>query len=614
MPTRQFVSPCVGFCRSAILILLTLGTVPTGRLFAVDDFRPLLEAAIRDGKPEVVIPPGVYRLAPIKGSTHVPVHGAQNLRIIADGVTLVCTKLTRAVDFDQCKNVTLRGLTVDYDPLPFTQGTVVRVADDASSIDVRLHAGYPREPYSRIDVCDPATRFRKRGMPFLWGTHAAMADEQTVRVMRADLGKTAAVGDLVSLSTGQEPGGAPHGVCVSGCEGMVFENVTVFSAPGFGIFEQSGEGGMRYTHCRVMPGPKPPGATEDRLLSSSWDAMQSSTVKRGPLVERCEIRDAGDDSWSVQSSDYLVVAADGPRAVIAFRDTYSAGPQVGDRLAKNLDAEPVVITAREGVSLDKAEMTDEARQKLRTAPAWSDWKVGPKALQIEYSGKTPLAVGDTVYCPDREGNGFIFRDNIVHSPGRILIKAGKGLIENNQVTDGHCGVTVCPELPGSGAAGIEDLVIRGNRFSGTGYFCPSWNTSQAGSVSITSTTGSKQFRAPGFFRNIVIENNCFDDICGPAIVAASTAGLHIAGNTFCHLMSVKPTDTGGAYGVDPGALIWLAQSQNVSVANNRVYEPGTFFKQPFVEKDADPAIQTQLRAGVQVFDGQPCPGSARGGH
>ena len=43
-------------------------------------------------------------------------------------------------------------------------------------------------------------------------------------------------------------------------------------------------------------------------------------MRKGPLLEKCEIRDAGDDSWSVQSSDFLVVAKNGPTAVIAFRE------------------------------------------------------------------------------------------------------------------------------------------------------------------------------------------------------------------------------------------------------------------------------------------------------
>ncbi|MBI5833998.1 MAG: hypothetical protein HZB16_17025, partial [Armatimonadetes bacterium] len=85
------------------------------------EFRDLVSAAIAAKATRVVIPPGVYRGGPEgNGACHLVWRGIANLEIVADGVTLVCTKPTRALGLDHCRDVTIRGLTIDYDPLPFT--------------------------------------------------------------------------------------------------------------------------------------------------------------------------------------------------------------------------------------------------------------------------------------------------------------------------------------------------------------------------------------------------------------------------------------------------------------------------------------------------------------
>ena len=225
-----------------------------------------------------------------------------------------------------------------------------------------------------------------------------------------------------------------------------------------------------------------------------------------------------------------------------------------------------------------------------------------KAIEITVNGEFPYQIGEAVYCPDRQGAGFVFRNNKLHSPGRVLIKAGDGLMENNTILGGHAGVTVCPETSGYGAFGISNLTIRNNRFSGTGYFCPSWWNTQAGCVSITAGGPGKTLRPAGAFRNIVIENNRFEDINGSSIVVTSTDGLRISNNTFHRVMTVKPNDSGGSYGMDGGVLVWLAHCAGVKANGNRFSEPGDFFKQSATGTNLSPEETERIRSG---FTGNP---------
>ena len=560
------------------------------------DIQKLIDEAIKQKAAEVVIPPGTYRVQPAAGSkVHLQVKGAKNLAIKADGVTLLCGKRTTAVEFASCKNVSLRGLTIDYDPLCFTQGKVIGVAEDNKWVDVQLDEGYPREAFSRIDVVDPVTRFRKRGMPFLWDTKAEMAGDATVRVFRENIGKAVKVGDLASLSTGPDSGGQPHGMTITSCADMVFERVIVHSAPGFGIFESDGQGGSTYRQCAVEPGPKPAGATESRLLSSSWDAMMAAAVRKGPVVEECRLEKAGDDSWSVQSTDYLVLSVDGSTAVIAARHSYDVYPKVGERFTTGLNAPEAVITSLRPVNLDSLSLDEGIRTKMKEAKTWEVWGASNKAFEVTVNGDFPFPVGQNLYNPDRQCNGFVFRNNRLHNSGRILIKASDGLIEGNEVKDGHAGVTLAPEYPGS-IGGLRNIVIRNNRFVGTGYFCAAPWSGQAGCISMSG----KGVGGSPVFKDIVIEKNYFEDFNGPGILVVSADGVRITDNLFQNVMAEEPNPTGRDLGIDGEALIWVARSSNLTVTGNRVVQPGAYLKKKVVIQGEGNGIVEAIESGIAI--------------
>ena len=494
---------------------------------------------------------------PAGDNTFLHLKGLHDLTIVADGVRLVCTYRTRAITFDHCSNVTLQGVTVDYDPLPFTQGDIVAIANDKSSIDVKIHAGYPAVANSRIDIVDPKTRFRKRGMPFLWGTKAELIAPDVVRVSLKDIGYAAAVGDMASLSGWVDPGGIPHAIGVETCSHMTLKNVTVCASPSMGIIESDGDGGSYYDGCRVVPGP-PPGRHAGRLLSTNHDAMQSVYVKNGPMVENCDIERAGDNSWSVQSSSYLVIDPQGTSVVLGYTDGWTDGPQVGERITTGLDGATAAIVDRQFV------------------PAQPDWPKAPKYLHVDLDHDVGLTVGNHVFDVDRMGNGFVFRHNHTHSSGRVLIKAG-GLVEDNVLDTPHA-LDVCPETAGDGD--IRNLTIRSNTIVASGYFCPAHWSTQAGAVSVSAGGKWPNFQTVPGFDHIVIENNTFKEIDGPNIVVASARNVTIAGNRFINPQHVPPTMTGDDYKVDHGSVVFIAQSSNVTLRDNTIVDPGPYLTVP----------------------------------
>lgn len=547
-------------------------------LQATEDFRATFAEAAKRGDKKIIIPPGTYRLAPEgNGKVVWTIQNLQDTEIVAEGVTLISTKLTRAVALDRCSRVTLRGLTVDYDPLPFTQGAVTGVSPDLDWIEVTLHAGYPRQPYSRIDVIDPATRYRQKGMPFLWGTKAEMQGENVVRVSLKGIGKAAKVGNLASLSTGPGRDGIPHAMSIERCEGINLTKVTINSAPGMGILEGDGGGRSFYRECRVVPGPKPEGANEERLLSTSWDAIQTKTVRKGPWIEKCEIRDAGDDSWSVQSADFMVLKVSGPTLVIGSRDEFTIGVDVGDRLCAGLDKDLSTVRTRKNVSREEAQLDTSILAKLTDAKSWSEWHVSPRCIEVTLDKELSVQPGDSVFSPDRMGNGFAFINNRIHSPGRILIKAA-GLIQGNILDTPHA-LTVCPELPAAAAFGIDGLTISQNTIRRAGWFCQAPWSASAGALSMTIGAKPPKLRPAGMFMNVLIENNTFEECSGPNLVISSARDVTVRGNRFIRPLQDTPPETGASYQIAKDSIIWINESEDVRLEKNEITDPGSHVRE-----------------------------------
>ena len=378
--------------------------------------------------------------------------------------------------------------------------------------------------------------------------------DDVIRVYQdGDMVNVAKVGDMATMSTGPEGTyGAPHVVTLTGKGGLILEDVTVFCGPGFGIFEEGGEGGTILKNCKVIPGPTPEGATQPRMLSVSWDAIQHAGTHVGPIVENCIVRDAGDDSWSVQvgTAPALIIKAFPASNRITFKDS-------------------------EGNDITK--LTLAAGDTLReSVDPTSEYRVIDKVsgnIVLLKSGETfpdTWREGMMLYTPNRRCENFVLRNCHFRSSGRVLVKAGKGVIENNRFEDTHSGVTVNSE---SVLTAIGDLVIRNNDISGTGHFMPASYSNQAGSISVVDGSGTS-IAEEGSFRNIVIENNTFSDVSGVNIAVTSANNVIIKDNKFYKTGMTTPNNTGADYGIDQNAVIYVNNVSDIIFDNNPVYSRG----------------------------------------
>ena len=590
---------------STPLIAVMLGLL-TGTAAAeprpAGEIQSLIDDAIAGGKAEVVIPPGEYRGPAVEGAV-LTIKGARDLTVVAEDVTLIATTLDRIVSVRDSEKLTIRGLTLDHDPLPFSQGTIVKIGDDGRSLDVEIDAGYDADLNfggRRVIVYDADSRSVKHGTWTRYNIQASVLDrgKRLVRLEgRQSFKDATAVGDLVTVT---KPTRTPHGLMVEDSRDCVFSDVTIYTATSFAIFERGGEGGNTYERCRVVPGP----ALENtpRLLASSADAFHSKHAGVGPRVIDCHFEAMGDDGIAINGDYALVLSVEGDTAIVAAKVDMTF--RVGDRVHA-FNAEGKRTGLARVAELEPMEWGGDKSSKEIQLELFPKLRQADRQYQDTYAVtlETPLDLepGDLLSSPDRNGSGFVVRGNIIknHRARGILIKASDGVVENNDI-DGSsiAGILLTPEITFWMEADFSsDVVIRGNRIANVGHQPTQPNNSFAGAITITAP-GADDFFPAGGHVDLTIEGNTVEHPFGPAIVATSVDGLAIKNNRFVAPASTG-TSSGTGLGVNPNAVIWLANVCNVDLTGNVIVEPGKHLGQPIVVAGESESVNGVER-GIEI--------------
>ncbi len=500
-----------------------------------DDLRALIATELAAGKKRIVIPPGRYRVQAQRGN-HLVFENLSDIEIIAENVELVCTSTVRAVMLEGCSNVTLRGLTVDYDPLPFTQGKIIAMADDKSWLEFEVAQGYPEKNLDeRIQIYDPATGGLRRG-DAQWNEEIKALGKRRFRAekegkYRFDPARDKEqVGDiLVTNHTFGKPG-SPHAIELRACKGMQLEDVTVYASPCFGFLEYDCDG-SNYLRCivdRRDPADDPIKRGLPRMRSLNADAFHSKDALQGPAIIECTARFQGDDCVNINGKYHYVSGSQGRLLRIAVLDKspkirvgdpveflpYS-GPRPPDAVVLKMQLDPTPATENEKALIRKLGLDARVKAGL----------LGEKAqfYTLTLDREVALPPGSAVCCPLRIGSGFAVKDcDFGHNRSRgILIKASKGEVRGNKIINSRmAAVLISPEFWWMEAGCSSNVMVKDNLIKG----------SQEAPIRIQAIGGNRKPLPAGALRNISIINNRIEDCAWPLIHVTSTSGLTIKGN------------------------------------------------------------------------------------
>lgn len=500
-----------------------------------EDLRALIAAELATGNKRVVIPPGRYTVQAERGG-HLVFSNLIDVEIIAENVELVCTSTVRALLFEGCTNVTLRGLTVDYDPLPFTQGKIIGMAPDKSWLEFQVAGGYPENELRHpVQIYNEATGTLRRG-DARWSDEIVALGEGRYRVKKSETYRfgpnrdTEQIGDILVAKNFYGKGGSPHAIELRTCKGMRFEDITVYASPSFGFLER-GCTASTYLRCivdRRASGDDPVERSLPRMRSLNADAFHSKDAPKGPAILSCTARFMGDDAVNINGRYHFVRSSNGRDVRIAVIDRNTtirpgdpveflpySGPRPPNAKVVQRRPDPTPLSEEEKAFIRTLRIDNRMRAQLLDGKA--------TFFTLTLDREVALAPGSAVCCPLRLGNGFAVKDcdfGDTRSRG-ILIKAGNGEISGNRITNSRmAAVLISPEFWWMEGGCSSNVVVRDNFIKGT-FETP---------IQIHARGGNRQLMPAGALRNISIINNRIEDCAWPLIHVTSTTGLTIESN------------------------------------------------------------------------------------
>lgn len=418
-----------------------------------------IDAALRNGHSKIRIPPGRYEIAPTNG-THLRLAGLRNVTIDARDVELVCTETTLAINVVNCENLRIVGLTIDYDPLPFTQGRIVEIAEDRKSHVIEIMDGFPSADKAYVFKHAVYTPDGELRFGDYYRFELEVLSPKRLRISglhpRKDGGDQ--LGDVVVVGAEHLKGPyRPHAVITQNSKGTVFYGVTLYSSPCFGFLEVESSESV-YLDCVID-------RREGRLRSLNADAFHSKYAEIGPKIVNCKAMWQGDDCVNICGDYYLVESGEGRTWRV-----------LGPRNFHLKSGDPVELVTPDGQRLPDAVASAasrvgevSARDKTFFAPLNLNAKAKAAlttVYSIELDREVELPPGSVMASINRKGNGFaVMNCTFGNNRSRgILIKASEGEVSGNLLINTHMeSIKISPEYHWLESGFSRNLVIKDNR-------------------------------------------------------------------------------------------------------------------------------------------------------
>jgi len=234
------------------------------------------------------------------------------LTIDGNGAKLIQTNPTIGVfRFYSCDSVLVKNLTIDYNPLPFTQGRVKKILSDREA-EIAIDIGFPSpmEWYFNTSKTLKWGLLRDNKPPYLtlklgisnvigiesW-TEGGVVDGHEVYTVKAeDFGQVKVeVGDpWVHVAR------CTRGIIflVYHSNNMSFEDITIYAAPG-ASYTSYYNSNVSFTRSYTLAWP-------GRYLSTGADGIFCVGNRNGPKIKDCILQAIGDDALIFKQQGYSV--------------------------------------------------------------------------------------------------------------------------------------------------------------------------------------------------------------------------------------------------------------------------------------------------------------------
>lgn len=468
-----------------------------------------------------------------------PVADTDRLTIDGQGSEFIVHNVTGVLKFTNCKNLTVRNLTIDWERPPFSLARVLAVQDN--SFDVEVFPEYPVNGTEAVQAFmdyDPVTR-----LPAHHGLDVYYAVERNEllreQVLRIHLKKKCEIkpGALVLLRHYIYESVAIH---CDRCSDVSIKDINLHSVPGMG-FVAGICTNVTLERVRVVPKPG-----SGYPMSAAADATHFAGCKGTIRMDGCVFDGMGDDGVNIKSGLYLSMTRKlDDRTVDAKHNLKMVdAPDPGDVMEIS-HVEDLLPYARATVKkvellpehLHRVEFDKPLPAELREGDVFGNASRAPRVRIRNCQVRNNRARGMLIQTRDVVVEGCTFRN--CTGPGILVLTEVVVFFES---------------------IGTRDVTIRGNTFEHCNY------GAAMGPGVLCSMAYLKDFRYPpksGVHKNVLFEDNIIRDTDNSGIFVAGTDGITLKGNLIEN-SCLDPTSDTGKY------AIYVMSSRGIRINGNTV--------------------------------------------
>jgi len=452
--------PLIDMPTAITLKLTDFGAIPND---AKDDAPAIIQAlnfckkASNKGKAvKLLFTKGTYDLFSNENNSHlIELNNASNIVIEGNKSDIIIhDPLKGFFSIFKSKNIIIKDLYIDYDPLPFTQGKIVAVNVENRTFDLEIDKGYPSlnkdmfQKASRVwgMLMDPKIPGKlKDGAPNLYATKDFEALSPSVFRVKLNTPrhlKFLEVGDLyvhLARSNGKTIFKS------NSSKNITYLNITSYASPA-GSYAAVNMEEWNIIGCKVA-------LKEGRIHSANADCVHVNGGPFGPWIENSLFEGYSDDAINLKSTKWHILNQISPTKLVI-----KGKAEKGDIIR--------VYNPREGKFLGKYEVV-----------GYSALGRGSAQITIDKPLKETLHVGDTkkhdiAYVDTQSNESFVIKNNTFRNARRygILLQSSYGIIERNVFKNlSQCAISMNNGVDWGEGFVSHNIKIDNNIFDNCGY-------------------------------------------------------------------------------------------------------------------------------------------------
>ena len=457
----------------------------------------------------------------------------KNLVIDGRGSHLIFHQEIQPFTFDNCENITLKNVTIDWEQPFIAQAEVLRVND--RYMDIALN---PKEtPYhleegkiffdvgnGRTNEWKQTLEIDRKGryivpqtgdLPCLgegWNAYTAEATMPGIVRLHFNFKRKPQIGNFLIM---QHAMPTHAGVFISESNKITIENLKLYHAAGSGILAQYSKN-IEFDGYQAIPN-----RTRMRYFGGGFDGLQIVNCQGNVLVNNCTFEGLINQPVTIHSIgvrvDEVMSANQIKCSYLDKQNEIQNWAHSGDRI--NFIGSNSTNTIKTITDIDEQHFSLLFEQPV------------PTNLQAA------TIIENLSWIPNLTIKNSNFKNS--HASGLVVATAGKVEIENNTFESSGSAIRIAGDANTSQkTGGATDISISGNRFTS---LC---NTSayryNEAIISIYPIIPALNDDTPVFHRNISIKNNLFNSFDYPLLYALSVDELSFTGNTVTRNYDFEP--------------------------------------------------------------------------